>query len=433
MSRNEKLLRRAIDFIHEGKRQDARQLLFAILREDQKNELAWKWVVDSYTTSEEKRQAYEKWHAADPNSRVACLGIQESNVLHYPVPPQNKVRPTELPWLTPTKGGLVTLFIIIILVSGMLLSADQPQVIAQTDNEGSVIVESSLLGVNNQINELQTVVTELDGKLTAVQKENAALEAQLEEANILNAELEAKLAQEQTASSSVESVLLEKDAAIAWLENQNAIKDQIIAQNNMIPGVVVTEENIHFSLRRVDNNSPFEFSIPYPALVETNSLIMKNLHYSRFESVTTSANMTGPVMDYLPFMQQSTFVSMMADLEKVTVNEYDLMQEAWYFVSQLTLESDQIMKTPQYPLDTLVNLRGDLEDKAILLATLLKAADVNWEVSLLFMDYTYPTDPHAPNYIMVRVEHDGETYDLDPAGQEMSPFPAVDGWPFVIR
>lgn len=60
--------------------------------------------------------------------------------------------------------------------------------------------------------------------------------------------------------------------------------------------------------------------------------------------------------------------------------DYDFLYETWNIVSQLMVYSEDIGETPRYPLETFLAGGGDCEDTAILFASMIIAAPVDWDV-----------------------------------------------------
>jgi hypothetical protein len=52
---------------------------------------------------------------------------------------------------------------------------------------------------------------------------------------------------------------------------------------------------------------------------------------------------------------------------------------------------------PRYPLETFLAGGGDCEDTSILFASMIKAAPVDWEVDLVYMDSDKPDEPPGPS------------------------------------
>jgi transglutaminase-like putative cysteine protease len=105
------------------------------------------------------------------------------------------------------------------------------------------------------------------------------------------------------------------------------------------------------------------------------------------------------------------------------------VREVWHIVAQLTTYSEEIEETPRYPLETFLAGGGDCEDTAILLASMIRAAPVDWVVDLVYMDIDNPQDPQDVNHVMVHVDTGQRRYLIETVGdEEMEPFDDVIGW-----
>ncbi len=72
---------------------------------------------------------------------------------------------------------------------------------------------------------------------------------------------------------------------------------------------------------------------------------------------------------------------------------------------------------------------GDCEDTAILLASMIEAAPVDWVVELVYMDIDNPLDPRDVNHVIVYIDTGQDQYLIETTGDEdMQPFDEVVGW-----
>jgi hypothetical protein len=115
----------------------------------------------------------------------------------------------------------------------------------------------------------------------------------------------------------------------------------------------------------------------------------------------------GRFVDPAPIQEQA------AQLYYATGGGEAFLREAWFIVTEMSTYSlddgsegiklrDGI-ETPRFPLETLLAGGGDCEDTSILLASLILAAPVNWDVDLVHMDGHNFFDPQEMNHIIVYV------------------------------
>ena len=140
------------------------------------------------------------------------------------------------------------------------------------------------------------------------------------------------------------------------------------------------------------------------------------------------------VIDFRPYVDSSYFTNWIPDLYYTSGSEEEFIQTVWGIVSQLTIYSSEITETPRYPLETLLAGGGDCEDTAILVASMLKAAPVDWEISLVYLDSHNPTAPVEPNHVVVFVKTASNQYYIETTSDtRMNPYPdGIHGWYFEL-
>ncbi|MEM7334625.1 MAG: hypothetical protein AAF490_21290 [Chloroflexota bacterium] len=429
MSRNVSLLRRAIHFVQAGELQKARYLLISILKEDKSNEMAWKWLVETYPTTREKYLVYQKWQKEMPMSREAAQGLQQFSTVYFPAP-QTKRLSQSLVEDAPPVWSLALIFILTFGLAFWIFTANQTAV-AQTSPEPEPVsqsltavkqpasdasLEHTIIILENQNEGLNLEIQIVEGQNQQLIDENVSLSQEM--ATVTQQLL---AAQNREENLSVEIGQLKQDVT----ELQTFIAEQI-----ELPNVLIHDENLLFNFNR-SNGQPLQFEVPYQMLVDTNKLSEKSHQFHRYQSVS-AGNMTGSVLDCRFFIQSAIFEALMRDLNQEYSDKFLVMEQAWLIVSQVELTDSQLSETPQFPLETLIN-GGGVEDKAILLASMLKAAPVQWDVSLYYVDATSINIKHSPNDLMLKVVFDGHTFYLDPDGTTMNPYETVDGWEILIH
>jgi hypothetical protein len=135
-------------------------------------------------------------------------------------------------------------------------------------------------------------------------------------------------------------------------------------------------------------------------------------------------------VDFRPLIDGETFSRVIPVLYYASGGDERFLQEAWNIVTQLSVYSVDIGEAPRYPLETLLASGGDCEDTAILLASMLKAAPVDWKIYLLYMDGDHPTAPVAMNHVAVYVDTGQRQYTIETTEhQTMQPYSnGVSGW-----
>lgn len=136
------------------------------------------------------------------------------------------------------------------------------------------------------------------------------------------------------------------------------------------------------------------------------------------------------VRDFSPFITTETFETVVPELYRRSPAPYDFIHQAWYMIGQLSNYTNEEIETPRYPLETLLAGGGDCEDLAILLASMLKTAPVDWTIDLLYVDIKNLRDPQEINHVLVYVDTGAQTFIIETTTDlEMLPYTqGVSGW-----
>jgi hypothetical protein len=133
------------------------------------------------------------------------------------------------------------------------------------------------------------------------------------------------------------------------------------------------------------------------------------------------------VMDFRPFIDTYFFSEVIPDLYEDTGDE-GFVREVWHLATSLTVYTSEIRETPRWPIETLVEGGGDCEDVAILIASMLKAADAGYRVKLLYINFDDPTHLGDPNHVIVYVEKGDFKAFIDGTSDVMDPYDNPKGW-----
>lgn len=147
------------------------------------------------------------------------------------------------------------------------------------------------------------------------------------------------------------------------------------------------------------------------------------------------------VADFRPFVDEQPFSEVISGVytelptDEVFVDkDVAFVHEVWYIVTQLTTYRSEMEETPKFPLETIIGGGGDCEDVAILIASMLKAAPVDYVVELVYMDANNPARPKEVNHVVVCVETPGGYKTILDGTSEtvVYPFGEVYGWYFEV-
>lgn len=108
--------------------------------------------------------------------------------------------------------------------------------------------------------------------------------------------------------------------------------------------------------------------------------------------------------DYRPYVHPDEFTVVIPNLYQQGRGGREFVQEVFNLVSQLTIFAEDVGEEPRWPIETLTEGRGDCEDLAILLASLLKAAPHSYKLSFVYVDVDNLDAPQSPDHVIVAIE-----------------------------
>ncbi len=208
-------------------------------------------------------------------------------------------------------------------------------------------------------------------------------------------------------------------------------------QNSSLPApyVAISDRNIHVAFRKLDM-SLVQWVIPFGSL-ETE---MKRADQTR----TGLLGMGMPtvllkeksgkellVADFRAFMDSGTFKTVMADLYDQSPDEATFIKEAWNLVGQMVQYQSEQDEIPRFPLETLIGGAGDCEDMAILFASLIEAAPVQWDVRFVYLNSKSPLDTKGlSDHVIVFIDTGKATHYIETTSMtNMEPYSrGVAGW-----
>ena len=132
--------------------------------------------------------------------------------------------------------------------------------------------------------------------------------------------------------------------------------------------------------------------------------------------------------NYAPYVDPDPFRDFIPSLYATSGNDYTFIQNVRRIISQLTIYNTENYDTPRHPIETFLMGGGDCEDISILLASMLLAAPVDWDVRLVFMDADHPQVAQEINHVIVYVDTGKEKYLLEPTDPEYFWSFETQGW-----
>ncbi len=286
-------------------------------------------------------------------------------------------------------------------------------------------LQDQLYQINRQSSEAKSKYDGLLDAYTQLQQEHQNLEDQY---NALKNNLDTSQVESTQLSSSINRLKTD-------YQGLNSQFSSLQSSSVSAPYVSISGRNIYVAFRKLDK-SLVQWVIPFSNL-ETE---MKRADQTRTGlfglGMPTIILKEGGgkellVADFRAFMDTDTFRRVMTSMYEQSASDDAFIQEAWHIVGQFIQYQREKDEVPRFPMETLVGGAGDCEDMAILFASLIESAPVDWKVSFVYLNSKSPLDTlstsdHVIVYIDTGVKkHYIETTSLS----TMEPYPnGVAGW-----
>ena len=408
--------RRAIELLQAGRALEARQLLAVHIKANPQDALARRWYMETFHKETQKRSA-PRSAAVDQAKRPTPLKIEP-----------------ELPHAENQRAGLHPLLVMGIVVVAIFfcgflslsLFANKvlkDEVVASHESYQALLQNYNQISEDHQTlgqthdqmkNDFDQVVFDLSSLNNEHQRLQNEYDSLIGEYNNLIGQYNA-LGQEYSS-----------------LTNEF---DQFRSRSIAPPYIYVHGRSVELAFLGAEN-SFIRWQIPFETLEtniirgndsRNNGLPLLKLSFDEEKSVH--------VVDLRPFVDSRPFNTVIPQLYATTQQEQEFIWEVWQIIAQLTAYSSELEETPRFPLETLLAAGGDCEDTAVLFASMIKAAPVDWEVSLVYMDSNNPTNPQDVNHVIVRIDTGSKVYLVETTSKNvMEPFSnGVRGWFFPVE
>lgn len=414
MSMQSRLLSRAIQFSEAGNKEDALRLLQAVIQQDPHNEAAWFCYVRTLATVDERIEALKQFLRVEPANRRAQEVLwmlwerKSSAALTKPRASERYRERYRAPFYVVLALFLVT------LISSLI---------------GIVHLRQVYLGL--WVGRYDALLSQYN----SLRQDHDGLAAQynslLDQHSRLQQDYDSLIAQHNSLLSQYNS--LQQDYEYL-LDEYSRFRSQAITP----PYICVDGRTVHIAFFRTDQTVDF-WEAPFESLERSIEMGLNSRGSSSFERAATltldnpSTGETYYVWDHRKFVNPSPFQQVMSDLYAELGSDDAFIRETWNIVAQLTAYSEEIEETPRYPLETFLAGGGDCEDTAILFASMIKAAPVDWEVYLVYMDIDNPLDPKDVNHVIVYINTGTQQYFIETTNDyEMQPFDNVRGWYYEV-
>jgi hypothetical protein len=461
VSASSRLLNSAIRRARLGQKDEARLLLELILKDEPCSEMAWLWYADTFEQPAERMQALEQLLAACPQSelgRQALQVLREQSAVTAPTappaPPIPETRPPQPSGRRRVAGAggnwqvslLLSLAVLALLFTAWSLGTSravlrQQHQALEWDYRFLRGQHDQLVEGYNELIERYYALYEADqrlaGEMQDLQGEQAALQGERDllqeqraglQSDLLRLEGVYEALQEQYTGLAQEYGVLQHDYE-GLTQEFGSFRSVAIAPPYIYTHARMVRLAFVASDQRVDT-----WEVPFEAL---------EAHFERGLALRSSPQYLSLVnqdgerfrsLDVRPFVAPEVFAPVVGRLyEKHGGNEESFIAEVWHYVTQLSAYSTELKETPRFPLETLLAGGGDCEDTAILFASMIKAAPVDWQVSLVYMDSENIRRPRYADHVMVQVKTGRRSYLVETTSPKvMSPYSSVSGWFFEV-
>jgi hypothetical protein len=484
MSMQNDLLQKALELSRAGKKEDARKLFQAVLRLDRTNQAAWWGYVDTFSDREERIEALELFARLAPgNPRVQQIvkKLRETKpaVPHkasgtpaastaapprgrkpYPAstPPAAAVlqgtQSTKASATSKSQAGanpaylaLVSVIAICLVVSTLLLAISNARLRQRYNSlyahyEQQQQAYQRLYTVNSrlkknydllvgQYNNLQANYTNLNqsferltGQYNTLQSEYNDLRAGYDK---LQANYNDLSAGYSTLQSEYKSLLAGYNAQV---DSYNTLNQQAVKP----PYIYIHQRNIYLAFFREDGQL-LQWQIPFESLESAIEQGYDTRAKLDWYTLITDNGDDFQVRDYRVFVQPYAFNDVITSMYNEAPSADAFIRQVWQIVTQLTPWTNEIGDVPRFPLETLLAGGGDCEDLSILFASMIKAAPVDWQVDLVYIDTEDLVHPESINHLIVHVNTGERDYLIETtSNQDMEPYrDGLSGWYLAVK
>lgn len=460
------LLDRAIQLNRQGRCEDARRVVQALIKQDPKNVDAWLMYLELQPDPILRQRALDEGLRTNPDSQrlnAAAGSLQRIDRLQ-PIqkppllrgmeavkPAASRPKPSaarsgvhaglsksipavQKPSAKKGKGSAagwllvpVTVLLLLVSIAGYLWMGKQYTDLAHKykalSNENNLLSltytnllgeydaqNDALISLQGQYSTLDEAYSSLDGNYNGLRSDFETLSITyttlVENYNVL-------VSSYQTLNTDYGSLYSTHESLVGEHNNLQLNYNDLLSDYGALQQAAITPPYIYIYNREVfisfytrENTIKtwtFEFKTLEQA-IERGSAARRQLsqYYFTFELPDGTKR---TFIDYRGFVESSDFESYLTNMYWSASSDMDFIEEVWFIVSQLsTYSSDVMVETPRFPLETFLAGGGDCEDTAILFASMIMAAPVDWEVDLIIMDADHYSSPEEFNHVAVLID-----------------------------
>ncbi len=454
------LFTRAIQFSKAGKKEDARRLLGYILSQEPLNEAAWLWYADTFDSPGERKLVLQKLQQINPSNRYALHGLEKLRSIpaaspNLPLPAQAaKTPPRSAPASRRAEalGWWGGFFIIVgaglFLAAAFFFGLNQYRQLLQRYET----LSSQHLQLGDQYIKLERDTQKLSVAYQDLSTRHQDLSTQYQELSVRHRDLTTQyqdltsqhkqlLDEYQVVSGKYQALTSQFDklnleyadlsGKYSALTGKYAKLDQEAVKP---PYIWIHDRKVVVTFYRLDQQLLY-WSMPFETL--ENAITWGNALRADPPTVVLRNNdgQRSRVNDVQKYADPHIFEHVIPPLYWKIDDPETFIRQAWYIVAQLSHWKEEEGDIPRTPLETLLAGGGDCEDLAILFASMIRAAPVDWKVDLVMMDTTNLDNPVAADHVIVYIEHDGHTHFIETTSTSvMEPYTeGVSGWHFEVK
>lgn len=236
---------------------------------------------------------------------------------------------------------------------------------------------------------------------------------------------------EATYKSAVEQMTSTYSGA---LQNIGGVLENYVGAQK-VPYVVMRGREVIAVFKLTDGNI---VAWTWPASTFETYFVVGNYErtYGNHYKILTGENGTKyTVKDYAYFVTPNFFDKIINPIYDKRKSNEDFVRETWHIVTQLTPYSTDLSGIPRYPAETLSEGGADCGGLSILFASMIRSANKDWKVQLVYINSNNPTQLSAPNHVAVLVDTGDWKGTIDVTQpNNMTPFEntAINGWSFDV-
>lgn len=415
--------RRAVTYLQAGQRSEARRLLRQHVLENPHDELAWLWYVETLDNNDHKIRILQEFLLLHPtNKKISAILAKLQNQKAAQSTPVSK-RGRHLSYALYASAGLLALFLCSFLSVSLYFNNHLGQELAALR-----IHYQNLQHRYSQIVEDHEALSKIYDK---VQRDHAQA---VFDYNTLNDEHQHLQNDYNVLNGEYSNLVTQYNQLGLEYGNLSNEYNQYRTRALAPPYIYIHGRSVELAFLGSDN-SLIRWHIPFESL-EANIIrgYRSRNNQASLVSLSLSEQETVQLMDFRPYVDPQPFDEVISELYAKSARDSEFIYQVWQIIAQLTSYSTEINETPRYPLETLLSAGGDCEDTSILFASMIKAAPVDWEVSLVYIDSYNPTEPKEVNHVLVKVDTGVEVYLVETTSKDvMSPYiNGVRGWFFPV-